>query len=83
MLAEQSTPERVSDVCGVGKWLEPDALRDRAILKRHACHVADPDADLFEICPSPTVIRSSYQRNGAWKIHRMSEADLKTFGQGR
>lgn len=64
----------------IDMWYKPDTSKTLAILKHHVYKIRDRDVrDFFKICLSLTIRRSSYQRNGAWKIHRMSDSDRLTF----
>ncbi len=64
----------------LGAWFKPSVLGELAVLKHNVGGIGDPDvADFFRICLSLTVRRSSYQRNGAWKIHRLPEAERAGF----
>lgn len=64
----------------VENWYKPDSMNTLATLKHHIFKIRDEDVrDFFKICFSLTVRKSSYQRNGAWKIHRISDSDKLTF----
>ena len=61
-------------------WFHQDTLTSLAVLKHNIDRIADSDIlDFFKICLSLTVRKSSYQRNGAWKIHRISNEDRLKF----
>ncbi len=61
-------------------WFKPDTLKRLASLKHNIYKIANPDiVDFFKICFSLTVRKSSYQRNSAWKIHRLPEEKRKEF----
>ena len=69
-------PDRI-DVDG---WYKPDTVKMLTILKHHIFKIRDKDVrDFFKVCFSLTMRKSSYQRNGAWKIHRMSDSDRIKF----
>jgi hypothetical protein len=64
----------------VENWYNPDSLKILTTLKHNIYNIRDVDVrDFFKICFSLTVRKSSYQRNGAWKIHRISKSDKLTF----
>ena len=64
----------------VSAWFDPSVLNTLAILKHHVSKIANSHVlDFFRICLSLTVRKSSYQRNGAWKIHRISVPDRMKF----
>ncbi len=61
-------------------WFHQDTLTSLAILKHNVYRIANSDIlDFFKVCLSLTVRKSSYQRNGAWKIHRISNEDRLKF----
>lgn len=61
-------------------WFDPKVLATLTVLKHGISKVRDSHVrDFFMVCFSLTVRKSSYQRNGAWKIHRMAEADRAGF----
>jgi len=62
------------------EWFNPETLQTLAILKHNINMIKNSNIkDFFKICLSLTVRRSSYQRNGAWKIHRMSNDKRTQF----
>lgn len=62
------------------RWFHPETLKELTILKHNVYRVKDPDVlDFFKICLSLTVRKASWQRNGAWKIHRISQEDREKF----
>ena len=64
----------------VENWYKPDTVKILTTLKHHIFKIKDEDVkDFFKICFSLTIRKSSYQRNGAWKIHRMSNSDRELF----
>lgn len=64
----------------IDNWYKPDTANTLATLKYNIFKIKDADArDFFKICFSLVTRKSSYQRNGAWKIHRMPESDRKLF----
>lgn len=64
----------------VEQWFHSDTLNTLAILKHNIYRIKDSDVlDFFKICLSLTIRKSSYQRNGAWKTHRMSSEDRAEF----
>ena len=64
----------------VDNWYKPDTVKTLAILKHNIFRIRDKDVnDFFKICLSLTIRKSSFQRNGAWKLHRMTESDRVTF----
>lgn len=64
----------------VENWYKPDSLKTLTTLKHHIFKIRDVDVrDFFKICFSLTIRKSSYQRNGAWKIHRISDSDKLIF----
>lgn len=72
----KSYPELVPGGYAVSEWFNPRTLRALTVLKKHVFDIEDKHvADFFKVCFSLTVRRSSYQRNGAWKTHRIPEAD--------
>lgn len=61
-------------------WFDAKTLQILAILKHSINSIKDSNMrDFFKICLSLTVRKSSYQRNSAWKIHRMSNDDRIRF----
>jgi len=61
-------------------WFRPDTAKTLALLKHSIYRTKDADIlDFFKICLSLTARKSSYQRNGAWKIHRISGEDREKF----
>lgn len=61
-------------------WYNPATLNALNALRHHVFHIRDKDVrDFFKICFSLTSRKVSYQRNGSWKIHRMSADDRRTF----
>ena len=61
-------------------WYNSDTLDILSTLKHNILKIKEEDIrDFFLICFSLTVRKSSYQRNGAWKIHRMSDTDKLKF----
>lgn len=73
---QECMPEKL-DVCN---WYKQDTLNMLTVLKYHILKIRDDDVrDFFKICFSLTMRKSSYQRNWAWKIHRMPDSDRKTF----
>ena len=64
----------------VTNWFKKDTARILSILKYHVSKITDKDVrDFFKICLSLTIRKSSYQRNSAWKIHRMKPIDQIQF----
>ncbi len=64
----------------IDNWYKPDTIKILTILKHHIFKIRDEDVrNFFKICFSLTVRKSSYQRNSAWKIHRISDSDKSTF----
>ena len=62
------------------RWFHTETLKELAILKHNIYRIKDPDVlDFFKICFSLTVRKASWQRNGAWKIHRISQYDREKF----
>ena len=60
----------------VGSWYGDDVARKLSTLKYHTFNVKDADVrDFFKICLSLTIRKSSYQKNGSWKIHRMRDRE--------
>lgn len=56
-------------------WYGKDTANKLSVLKRRVFDVMDADVrNFFKICLALTIRKASYQRNGAWKIHRMSNA---------
>lgn len=69
-----------SSLYDLEEWFHPDVLRELAIIKYHIYKTRDQNIlDFLKICLSLAVRKSSYQRNGAWKIHRISLEDRKNF----
>jgi len=61
-------------------WYKPSLLNALAALRHHVFQIRDLNVrDFFKICFSLTSRKVSYQRNGSWKIHRMSANDRRTF----
>ena len=61
-------------------WYNSDSLDILSTLKHNILKITDKDIrDFFLLCFSLTVRKTSYQRNGAWKIHRMTNADKHNF----
>ncbi|MDI1495062.1 MAG: DNA methylase domain-containing protein [Cenarchaeum symbiont of Oopsacas minuta] len=68
------------DDMDIANWFGDDTARILSILKYHVFKIMDKDVkDFFKICLSLTIRKSSYQRNGSWKIHRMLPTDQTTF----
>ena len=64
----------------VENWYKSDTINILTTLKHNIFNIRDEDVrDFFKICFSLTVRKSSYQRNGAWKIHRISDLDKMAF----
>ncbi|MDI1495112.1 MAG: DNA methylase [Cenarchaeum symbiont of Oopsacas minuta] len=64
----------------ISNWFKKDTAQILSILKYHAFKITDKDVrDFFKICLSLTIRKSSYQRNNAWKIHRMRPMDQIQF----
>ena len=64
----------------VDNWYKPDTVKTLTTLKHHVFKIRNRDVrDFFKICFSLTIRKSSYQRNGAWKIHRISNSERDTF----
>ena len=62
------------------QWFNPGTLKILATLKHSIFNIRDKDTrDFFKICLSLTVRKSSYQRNSAWKIHRLKEDKRMEF----
>lgn len=73
-------PECLPKRLDVDNWYKPDVANTLAVLKHHIFKIRDLDVrDFFKVCFSLAARRSSYQRNGAWKIHRMPESDRLAF----
>ena len=61
-------------------WFHRDTLMSLAVLKHNIYRISDANIlDFFKICLSLTIRKSSYQRNGAWKTHRISNEDRLRF----
>ena len=72
--------ECLPDRLDVDNWFKPDTAKTLTILKHSIFKISDKDVrDFFKICLSLTIRKSSYQRNGAWKIHRISDSDRDAF----
>ncbi len=72
--------ECLPDKLDLDNWYKPDTTKTLAILKHNIFQIRDKDVrDFFKICLSLTIRKSSYQRNGAWKIHKMSDSDRVAF----
>ncbi len=72
--------ECLPDRLDVDNWYKPDTVKTLTTLKHHIFKISDKNIrDFFKICLSLTIRKSSYQRNGAWKIHRMSDSDKAMF----
>lgn len=57
-------------------WYGADVADKLAVLKHHIFNMHNKDAaDFFKVCFSLVARKSSYQRNGAWKMHRMRNRD--------
>lgn len=64
----------------VKNWFQKRVLNDLTILKYHINNIQSNNiSDFFKICFSLAMRKSSYQRNGAWKTHRMSYEDRDMF----
>lgn len=62
------------------KWFSSEVLRLLAILKHNIYKIKNQSIlNFFKICLSLTMRKSSYQRNGSWKTHRMSADDIVGF----
>lgn len=70
------TPEHLD----LEAWYNPSTLDALIALRHNVFHIRDRDVrDFFKICFSLTSRKVSYQRNGSWKIHRMSADDRRLF----
>lgn len=73
-------PECLPNRLDIDNWYKHDTVHTLAALKYNIFKIKDTDArDFFKVCLSLTIRKSSYQRNGAWKIHRMSDSDRELF----
>ena len=60
----------------IKSWYDEDVARKLSVLKYHVFNVKDIDVrDFFKICLSLTIRKSSYQRNGSWKMYRMKDRE--------
>lgn len=60
----------------VHDWFDSRTLIRLVVLKQNILRHNDADIlDFFKICFSITVRKSSWQRGGSWKIHRIPEPD--------
>ena len=60
----------------IESWYGKDVVRKLSTLKYHVFGVKDTDVrDFFKICLSLTIRKSSYQRNGSWKMYRMKDRE--------
>ena len=72
--------DRLPTSYDLANWFQPDTLSTLATLKHSIYKISRSDIrDFFKICFSLTVRKSSYQRNSAWKIHRLSEYNRAKF----
>ena len=77
---KKSYPEGVPDKYDVSNWFKPSTIKDLSILKHHVFDITNSKvSNFFKICLSLAIRKSSYQRNGSWKIHRISEEDRRVF----
>ena len=60
-------------------WFSQDVLQHLQYLNSIFRITNSDILDFFKICLSLTVRKASYQRNGAWKIHRISNDDRLKF----
>jgi len=68
------------DLLDLSTWYGSATLDALATLRHHVFQIRDKNVrDFFKICFSLTSRKVSYQRNGSWKIHRMSADDRLTF----
>ena len=73
-------PECLPQRLDIDNWYKPDTVNTLVALKYHIFKIKDINTrDFFKVCLSLTIRKSSYQRNGAWKIHRMSDSDRERF----
>ena len=65
----------------IENWYNHDTVNILTTLKHNIFKIRHDDdvRDFFKICFSLTIRKSSYQRNGAWKIHRISNSDKLEF----
>lgn len=65
----------------VKDWFDNRTLIQLALLKQNMFKLDGGDVlDFFKICFSLTVRKSSWQRGGSWKIHRIPEQDRDRSG---
>ena len=64
----------------VKRWFRPETVKTLAILKQSIWNIRSVAIrDFFKICFALTVRKASYQRNSAWKIHRLPEDQRDVF----
>ncbi len=79
-LRKQDYSKYLPESYDLARWFNPGILKTLAILKHNIYKITDANVlDFFKICLSLTIRKSSYQRNSAWKIHRLSEDDRFKF----
>ena len=82
--ADQSRKTSYSDelpeYLDLSAWYNHATLNALVTLKHHVFQLRNADVkDFFKICFSLTTRKTSYQRNGSWKIHRMGIDERKRF----
>lgn len=67
-------PDLIPTDYAVKGWHQPKVLKTMTVLKHHIYKISDQDvADFFKICFALTIRKTSYQRNGSWKLHRIPD----------
>lgn len=62
------------------RWYCPGTVETLTCIKYHVFKTADAALrDFFKVCFALTERKVSYQRNGSWKLHRISAADIQKF----
>lgn len=77
---KQKYPNLLPTDYDLNAWFNPKTLDVLAILKHNVFQTRDTNVrNFFKICLSLTIRKSSYQRNSAWKTHRMPADKCATF----
>lgn len=62
------------------RWYCPNTIELLTCIKHHVFKTADVALrDFFKVCFALTERKVSYQRNGSWKLHRLSTVDIQKF----
>lgn len=62
------------------RWYCPDTTEILTCIKYHILKISNEALrNFFKVCFALAERKVSYQRNGSWKLHRMSAADMRKF----